>query len=131
MERNRAWRRYKGEVKLRRRLKMWASYYTRWMVDSNGVKLVYPKWFDLIGTQTHFELKNHAALKYHGSHSIKYGKKGNKRRYYIKREPFTRTWEKRNFKNILEANGIKHFNITYGYASHHTESTPKLGDKEE
>jgi len=99
MERTRAFRRYKKEVMVIRRLKRLRS--TWWgYIDANGNSIQGTKWIDHIGTETEFMYRTMTTSKYDTRYKCKWGKKG-KHSYDYSHDPFTRHKDKERNRRIL------------------------------
>lgn len=101
MDRNRAWRRYKQETKVKARLKRLMNQNWWRLVDANGIAISVPLWTDFIGTRTEFEIKRQTTSRYDTRYKTKWGKKG-KRNYDYSSDPFTRVKDKIRFLKLLK-----------------------------
>lgn len=108
--RTRAWRRYKEECVVKRRLINITPQWWRFN-DINGFKVGKPLWSDFVGTQTQQMFKSYTTKKNDTRFKIKYspnyprsywrdrGKKGNREK------------NKQEFKKMLDREyGLKHYN---------------------
>lgn len=98
MCRDRAWRRYKQEVKTKNRLILSIGRDGWWNFrDVNGIKIENPQWFDFIGTEMEFKFKTLTTTRYDSKYKTKWGKRGFLRSNELK----TRIGDKKFFKIIL------------------------------
>jgi hypothetical protein len=106
--RDRAWRRYKHEVKTIKRLKTHKG--TRWwfrgFLDVNGINHIQPKVSDLIATEYHFDAKTLSTPLWVTKDKYKYS--SNRQRGYWRsgKGPY-REKDVREFLKILKENGLK------------------------
>lgn len=103
MSRGIAWKRYKEDIKVIKRLKL--LRYHR-IEDSNGMPIFKPYWFDYIGTSTHFMYKTHTTKRCDSRYKSKYRTVQNQG-YYSRR--CTRLATKKKFKEILDEIGYNKF----------------------
>ena len=102
MDRSRAWRRHKQEIKTKSRMVRllraggWYRY-----VDANGLRIHRPQWFDMIGTENEFDFKSFSTSRYDTRYKTKWGKKG-RRNYDYSSDPFTRVKDKVRFRKLLK-----------------------------
>jgi len=102
MDRSRAWRRYKQEIKTKNRMTRLLRSSGWWrFVDPNGIVIQSPQWFDMIGTESEFQFKTLSTTRYDSRYKNKWGKKG-KRSYDYSFDPFTRIKDKVRFRKILQ-----------------------------
>ncbi len=77
MDRSRAWRRHKQEIKTKSRMTRLLRLRGWWrFIDPNGIKLDFPQWHDMIGTETEFQFKTLSTTRYDSRYKTKWGKKG-------------------------------------------------------
>lgn len=115
--RGRAWRRYKEETKVVKRLKG-VSHYWRYR-DANGNLIQHYQWINLIGTSQHFMFKTYVTSKGDSKYKNKWGRRPKKAWW----DEFNRTSDKKSFRKMLEVDyGIKHMNIEYESIRNYTET---------
>lgn len=111
--RTRDWRRHKEKTKVIKRLKRSNRYSI--IIDANKNRKSDYLWMDQIGTPNHFMYKTYTTTRIDSKYKNKYGKSGKNRFHYAEGE--YRAKDKRDFRKMLEVDyGIKHFNISYGFA---------------
>ena len=108
----RAWRRYKLELIVKKRLKKFNSESSWWSFDTaNGDSIRNPIWSDHIGTQNANFYKTGVTKKSDSKYNIKYSPNRNfsYHRDYKKRGDSlgTREKDKAQFLKILKDNGLK------------------------
>lgn len=107
--RTRSWRRYKEQLKVKKRLKDKSNYHT--IINANGYRISSYNWTDQIGTSNHYMFKTYTTDRVDTNYKSKYGKSGFKDKCGDKRVK-----DKVLFKKMLESDyGIKHLNISYGF----------------
>lgn len=110
MTRDRVYRRYFEEKKVKTRLKQYVircRYY--WMfTDANDFYIDNPTWFDLIGTERNWFYKSNTTDKSDTRRKLKWGKKNRKRSYY--ESYWTREADKRRFLKLLNELGFRRNN---------------------
>lgn len=107
MMRTRAWRRYKEEEIVVKRLKRLRG---RWYyyIDKNNRRVQNPIWSDFIGTSHHFMFKTYTTCKNDSKFKVKYSP--NKTKGYW-RGDVNRSRDKVQFRKMLDREyGLKHFN---------------------
>jgi beta-mannanase len=107
--RTRAWRRYKEETIVIRRIKRMVSYELSWwgFHDVNDIKHKYPTLTDYIGTKTHFQFKSHTTDRYDTRHKVKYSTNKGKCYWRDNNKKGTRERAKKEFLKMLKEYGIK------------------------
>ena len=108
--RDRSWRRFIQDKKVKRRLKCKSSNHSWRFLSPNGMVIYYPIWTDFIGTSYEhlFRTQSHSYSRY--NHNRKYS--SNSSLYYRDMKPNrdslgTRESDRREFLKILKENGLK------------------------
>jgi len=108
--RDRCWRRFTQELKVKKRLKLKSQNHSWRFYAPNGHILYYPSWTDLIGSDyAHsFKEQNQSYSRY--NHYRRYS--ANKSLYYREVKPNrdslgTREADRREFLKILKEHGLK------------------------
>ena len=108
--RDRCWRRYTQELKVKKRLKLKALNHSWRFYAPNGHILYFPNWTDFIGSNYSptFRNQNQSYSRY--NHNRKYS--SNSSLYYRDVKPNrdslgTREADRRQFLKILKENGLK------------------------
>jgi hypothetical protein len=110
--RTRAWRRYKLEIIVKRRLKKYISEGSWWSyITPNSDKIKNPIWSDEIGSQDSHFYKTGVTRRCDNRYEVKYSP-NRKYSYYRdmkkNRDSFgTRELDKRQFLKILKENGLR------------------------
>ena len=110
--RTRAWRRYKLEVIVKRRLKRFNSESSWWRyITPNNDKIKNPIWSDEIGSQDSHFYKTCVTRRHDSRYEIKYSPNRKYSYYRDKKKKGdslgTREADKRQFLKILKENGLR------------------------
>ena len=127
MKRGRAYRRYKEDIKVIKRLKNISGYSWYRYTDVNNIEISQPYWFDHIGDKDNFNYKTLTTTKWDTRNKIKWGLKGKKSNYYDSSDPWTRIKDKKTFLKLLKEEGYNH--LPNGYRKVDTELGPELAIK--
>ena len=114
--RGREYRRWREEIVVKKRLRVYAKNYGpyRWYSfrDANLQPVNHPTWINLIGTEDNFKAKSHTTDYQDTRHTRKYSANRNKNHFRGIRgkNKTTREYEKKEFRKILIENELKHVN---------------------
>lgn len=109
MMRTRAWRRYKEECIVKKRLLVISSQWWR-LTDINGRKIDKILWCDFIGTQTQQMYKNYTTKWNDTRFKIKYSPNYPKSYWRDRSKKGNREKDKQDFKKMLDREyGLKHY----------------------
>ena len=110
--RDRSWRRYTQDKKVRRRLIRYiGSGYRYHFYTADGMRMMNPIWCDCIGLHESFFFRLHTTSKSDSKYKVKYSPNSNTGYYRDNNRNLdslgTRESDKRDFLKILKENGLR------------------------
>lgn len=110
--RDRSWRRYTQDKKVRKRLIKYIDTSYRYIFYIAGVKrITNPIWCDCIGLQESFFFRSHTTSKSDSRYKVKYSPNSNSSYYRNNKRNLnslgTRELDKKEFLKILKENGLR------------------------